>query len=175
MATFTQTKQNLLDKWKKDWTLKSLLLVGLPILVLGFLFHSGLFLFLFFIVAYTCFDVYGYQNIEEIGSINKAEDINATTNYRVIQNIFYVVALLFIGICGSWIAALACIVTKFFTTCDYLFYVFQKQAIPEDASDWLNWSIFGITKHIGLTAKKSNFETLAIVGLVVGLALILLF
>ena len=184
MATFAQGKADLVTKWNKDYTLKTLVLIGVPSLILGIFFHIAIFAWLFFIVSFTCFDILGFGNVEKISALNKAEDIPTTMNYRIIQNVYYVIALILVGMAtmttGSFltffIVPLFCITSHICTTCDYLFYVLQKNDIPTNADDWLDsWSIFGILKPLGFKADANNFTTMALLGIIIAIVGILLF
>ena len=179
MATFTQGKADFINKWNKDWTLKALLLIGLPSLILTLFLHIGVLGWLFFIISFSCFDIYGYQNIETISSLTTADITSPTMNYRIIQNVYYVIALILVGMTTSWIVPILCVFSHLMCTCDWLFYFLQKDPTLEQPANlypWLNgWSIFLILQHLGMPTNTKNFTTMALLGAIIAIVGILLF
>ena len=156
--------------WNKDWTLKSVVLSAI-LIVLMFITHISAFGFLFFIVTFTWFDVIGFNLTASDAAISVPR-----IGYRVIQNAFMICLLLILLVTCGWVTVVASLVGWWFCVCDRLYYLLQNDVLTNTEYTWLEgWSIFAVLKQFGVKAMLPEFNTATILGILIGLTLTILF
>lgn len=172
--------------WAKDWTLKCLVLICLPILLLTLLpsiitgnplinlylnphtIQVRVALYMLFVLGFTCFDIYGFGLTQDRD--NEASELRIT--YRIIQDMFEFFALWGIAqYVGIW-TVVGCLAAHWFTTCDKLFYLLKREPDYPGEYTWLEgWSIFLFLKRIGIKPVTATFNLWALIGFLGGLAI----
>jgi hypothetical protein len=111
---------NYKDFFKTQFTGLAFVL-GLICIILSFFFYKELFTYLAFILMFTVFDVVGYGNM--INRTQRWEDNTILIPYRIMQNMFMVIAFCTV----YYFAGLKCLVSCFTGWwcggCDLLYYI----------------------------------------------------
>ncbi len=85
-------------------------------------------------------------------------------------------ALLFVVAtsCGTT-ALIACYIMWFFTSTQRLRYIILRSSMDEHYPELQRWSIFAILREAGIEPGRRNFDLLALIGIVLGFGIVLVF
>lgn len=165
-------KTILAQLWKKNLVLNVLVLLCLPMIALCVVAPqtigaSPLVLYILFILLFTSFDCYGFSLTQDRD--NEWSELRII--YRVIQDMFEVILLLWIFSAGGWKPVIASLTAHWLTTCDKLFYILRREPDYGGEYTWLSgWSIFLILKYVGIRPTTTKiFNTVALIGFVAGI------
>ncbi len=152
--------QIIQTRLKKDNTLLAII-IGLVLMVFTVFIPVKIIGFVSAVLLFSAFDVEGFTSLRQ--------DSEALINYRIIQLTFQFLLYGFLySTCGIF-SVLAFIVAHWFTTCDKLFYTLSKTPDFSFEYTWLNsWSIFLILNKIGVKAFTKSFNTVALIGFILG-------
>jgi hypothetical protein len=95
--------------------------------------------------------------------------------YRVLLMITKGVVFFMIGLKCGWTAILGAQILWFFTTAERLRYVILRWSMEDYFPHLQKWSIFLVLKRFGVEPHRKQFNTVAIVGAVLGLLVTLIF
>ncbi len=119
----------------------------------------------------TIFDAIGFTNLTQRDQDVSVERIS----YRIIETMFQIMTLLFVCMACDWQAALGGLVMWYFTCCDRLFYILQKDNNDYGDYYWLGtWSVFYPLQLIGEKRTLKNFNTVSIIGFILGIVIAVL-
>lgn len=159
----------ILQLFKKDWVLKSLLFVCLPLLIASFFVTNPLYraviAYLLFVVAFTAFDSDGFK-LTEVRD-DALSELRLT--YRVIQNVFEVIILWGIYQYAGYGPVVGCVIAHWFCVCDKLFYILRREPEYKGLYTWLYWSVFGVLRIVRIQPTAAAFNIVAIIGFAGGL------
>lgn len=154
--------------FRKDYSFAGVL-VSAVLLGASVVFKSPFLAYLFFIIAFTSFDVLGFLRVLQ------AQDGVPRAAYRVIQTMSQISLFLVIYLLFGWKATLASFVAWWFTTCDLLFHFIAKVELPDgdEEINYLNWSALGLVKLSGNIINTEWFLFASVVGFLAGGAIVL--
>jgi hypothetical protein len=152
--------------FKKDYSFAGTL-VSAILLTASIAFKSPFLGYLFFIFAFTSFDVLGFLRVLQ------AQDGVPRAAYRVVQTSFQIMLMLVIYLLFGWKLVLACFIAWWFTVCDLLFHPMAKVELPEGEINYLNWSVLGLVKLSGTVIDTEWFLLASVLGFCAGGAIAL--
>lgn len=149
------------------------IIFGLLSFIAGMKFSNATLFYASYILLFTSYDILGYRILLN-GEHTLANEIQ-TPAYRILQNGFMYCLYLLLYLLGGYQIVISCIIFQFLGGQDLFYYWIGREQISDELS-WLMWTPYGLIKGMFgyKVIKKYEFIIQAIIGILAGLAIIII-
>jgi hypothetical protein len=132
--------------------------VLLIFLFMGLVYYSPFAVPILFILTSNLYDILGYHFIL-VRKLEYLPEKEFIRSYRIIQLMFDITLMFFLGVSFGWIPSLCGGLLKIFGVQDLLYYIFLKKTFPKNWT-WLKWTPLGFFKR-KLSLTEVTIQALA--------------
>jgi hypothetical protein len=120
--------------------------IGIIAMIISIFTYREILTYIAFINLFAVFDVVGYGNMIAMPSAEGVErwyDETILVPYRIMQNMFMVLAFIAVYFYTGWICLFACFVGWWMGGCDLLYYILLRIKMREEDYYWMKgWSVW---------------------------------
>jgi Na+/melibiose symporter-like transporter len=176
-----KTSRLLIQIWQSDYTIIAYALTTISFFLMKRINYPPLGV-LFFLLAMAVVDAILSIFVTRLSlhqgkhDIYSAEDFERDwLRYRILLSMSKAVLLFVVGTSCGTAAAVGCYVMWFFTSTQRLRYLILRWSMVDHFPELERWSIFGLLREAGIKPKLGNYNLAALLGVVLGFTIALMF
>jgi Na+/melibiose symporter-like transporter len=176
-----KTSRLLIQIWQSDYTIIAYALTAISFFLMKRINYPPLGV-LFFLLAMAVVDAILSIFVTRLSlhqgkhDIYSAEDFERDwLRYRILLSMSKAVLLFVVGTSCGTATAVGCYVMWFFTSTQRLRYIILRWSMVDHFPELERWSIFGLLREAGVKPKLGNYNIAAMLGVVLGFIIALVF
>jgi Na+/melibiose symporter-like transporter len=176
-----KTSRLLIQIWQSDYTIIAYVLTAITFFLMKRMNYPPIGV-LFFLLAMAVVDAILSIFVTRLSlhqgkhDIYSAEDFERDwLRYRILLSMSKAVLLFVVGTSCGTATAVGCYVMWFFTSTQRLRYIILRWSMVDHFPELERWSIFGLLREAGVKPKLENYNLAAMVGVVLGFIIALMF